>query len=202
MLFSIWGNYKCFLACEEIINAFYHNNFIRILIGLAGLGVNFNKIRTGRAHPSILDSIYVSYYGTDTPLAQVANVSVLDARTLSITAWEKALVPAIEKAIMKSDLGLNPSTMGELIRVPMPMLTEETRKNYIKQAKNEAENARIAIRNVRRDANGSFKDLVKDKAISEDDERRAQDDVQKITNKYIAEVDAAFAAKEKDLMAI
>ncbi len=174
----------------------------RMQKAIVALGVNFNKIRTGRAHPSILDSIYVSYYGTDTPLAQVANVSVLDARTLSITAWEKALVPAIEKAIMKSDLGLNPSTMGELIRVPMPMLTEETRKNYIKQAKNEAENARIAIRNVRRDANGSFKDLVKDKAISEDDERRAQDDVQKITNKYIAEVDAAFAAKEKDLMAI
>ena len=174
----------------------------RMQKAIVALGVNFNKIRTGRAHPSILDSIYVSYYGTDTPLAQVANVSVLDARTLSITAWEKALVPAIEKAIMKSDLGLNPSTMGELIRVPMPMLTEETRKNYIKQAKNEAENARIAIRNVRRDANGSFKDLVKDKAISEDDERRAQEDVQKITNKYIAEVDAAFAAKEKDLMAI
>ncbi|MDZ7924612.1 MAG: ribosome recycling factor [Marinagarivorans sp.] len=174
----------------------------RMQKAISVLGANFNKIRTGRAHPSILDSIYVSYYGTDTPLAQVANVSVLDARTLSITAWEKAMVPAIEKAIMKSDLGLNPSTMGELIRVPMPMLTEETRKNYIKQAKNEAENARIAIRNVRRDANGSFKDLVKDKAISEDDERRAQDDVQKITNKYIAEVDAAFAVKEKDLMAI
>lgn len=174
----------------------------RMQKAISSLGINFNKIRTGRAHPSILDSIYVSYYGTDTQLSQLANISVLDARTLSITAWEKSLVPAIEKAIMKSDLGLNPSSMGELIRVPMPALTEETRKNYIKQAKNEAENARIAIRNARRDANSAFKDLIKDKSISEDDDRRAQEEVQKITNKYIAEVDAAFAAKEKDLMAI
>ena len=174
----------------------------RMQKAISSLGINFNKIRTGRAHPSILDSIYVSYYGTDTQLSQLANISVLDARTLSITAWEKSLVPAIEKAIMKSDLGLNPSSMGELIRVPMPALTEETRKNYIKQAKNEAENARIAIRNARRHVNSAFKDLIKDKSISEDDDRRAQEEVQKITNKYIAEVDAAFAAKEKDLMAI
>ncbi|BCD97495.1 ribosome recycling factor [Marinagarivorans cellulosilyticus] len=174
----------------------------RMKKAITALGTNFNKIRTGRAHPSILDSVHVSYYGSDTPLSQVANISVLDARTLSISAWEKSMVPEIEKAIMKSDLGLNPSSMGELIRVPMPALTEETRKNYIKQAKNEAENARISVRNVRRDANGALKDLVKDKEISEDDERRAQDDVQKITNKYIAEVDAAFAAKEKDLMVI
>ena len=174
----------------------------RMVKAIAALGVNFNKIRTGRAHPSILDSVHLSYYGSDVPLSQVANISVLDARTLSISAWEKAMVPEIEKAIMKSDLGLNPSTTGGLIRVPMPALTEETRKNYIKQAKNEAENARIAIRNIRRDANGSLKDLLKDKAVSEDDERRGQDEIQKITNKYIAEVDAAFAAKEKDLMVI
>ncbi len=174
----------------------------RMKKAIAALGVNFNKIRTGRAHPSILDSVHVNYYGSDTPLSQVANISVLDARTLSISAWERTLVPEIEKAIMKSDLGLNPSTMGELIRVPMPALTEETRKNYIKQAKNEAENARIAIRNVRRDANTTLKGLVKDKEISEDEERRAQDEVQKITNKYIADVDAAFAVKEKDLMEI
>lgn len=174
----------------------------RMKKAISVLGVNFNKIRTGRAHPSILDSVHVNYYGSDTPLSQVANISVLDARTLSISAWERNLVPEIEKAIMKSDLGLNPSTMGELIRVPMPALTEETRKNYIKQAKNEAENARIAIRNVRRDANTTLKGLVKDKEISEDDERRAEDEVQKITNKYIAEVDAAFAVKEKDLMEI
>ena len=185
-----------------MINEIKKDSEERMKKAVAALGVNFNKIRTGRAHPSILDSVKVSYYGSDMPLSQVANISVLDARTLSISAWEKSMVPEIEKAIMKSDLGLNPSSMGELIRVPMPALTEETRKNYIKQAKTEAENARISVRNVRRDANGALKDLVKDKDISEDDERRAQDEVQKITNKYIAEVDAAFAAKEKDLMVI
>lgn len=166
------------------------------------LAANFNKIRTGRAHPSILDTVTVNYYGSDVPLSQVANVSVIDARTLSISPWEKQMVPEIEKAIMKSDLGLNPSSMGELIRVPMPALTEETRKNYIKQARNEAESARVAIRNVRRDAISQFKDLVKDKSISEDDERRAQDEVQKLTDKHIAEVEAQLAAKEKDLLEI
>lgn len=166
------------------------------------LGVNFNKIRTGRAHPSILDGVSVSYYGNPTPLTQVANVSVLDARTLSISPWEKNLVPEIEKAIMKSDLGLNPATTGELIRVPMPMLTEETRKGYIKQARNEAEAGRVSIRNIRRDAISTLKDLLKEKEITEDDERRAQDDVQKITDKYIAQVDKALAAKEEDLMEI
>lgn len=166
------------------------------------LAVNFNKIRTGRAHPSILDGVSVSYYGSDTPLTQVANVSVLDARTLSISPWERSLVPAIEKAIMKSDLGLNPVTTGELIRVPMPPLTEESRKGYIKQAKSEAEQARVSIRNVRRDVLADVKELLKEKEISEDEERRAQDDVQKITDKYIAEVDAALSVKEKDLMEI
>ncbi|ACR12236.1 ribosome recycling factor [Teredinibacter turnerae] len=166
------------------------------------LGINFNKIRTGRAHPSILDGVSVSYYGSDTPLSQVANISVLDARTLSLSPWEKSMVPEIEKAIMKSDLGLNPVTTGELIRVPMPALTEESRKGYIKQAKTEAEQARVSIRNVRRDVLADVKELLKEKEISEDDDRRAQDDIQKITDKYVAEVDAALAVKEKDLMEI
>lgn len=166
------------------------------------LGVNLKKIRTGRAHPSILDSVMVSYYGNPTPLSQVANISVLDARTLSISPWERNLVPEIEKAIMKSDLGLNPATNGDLIRVPMPALTEETRKGFIKQAKSEAEHARVSIRNVRRDANNELKELLKSKDISEDDERRAQDEIQKLTDKYVAEVDAALVVKEKDLMEI
>jgi ribosome recycling factor len=166
------------------------------------LGISFNKIRTGRAHPSILDGLSVDYYGSDTPLSQVANISVLDARTLSVSPWEKAMVPAIEKAIMKSDLGLNPSTMGELIRLPMPALTEETRKGFIKQARSEAEGARIAIRNIRRDALGDVKDLLKEKEISEDEDRRTHDEIQKITDKFIAQADAALAVKEKDLMEI
>ena len=144
----------------------------------------------------------VDYYGSDTPLSQVANISVLDARTLSISPWEQQLTPQIEKAIMKSDLGLNPSTTGGLIRLPMPMLTEETRKNYTKQAKSEAESAKISVRNARRDALGHLKDLLKEKEIGEDDERRGQDDVQKITDKFVAEIDAALAAKETDLLKI
>ncbi|WP_039911919.1 ribosome recycling factor [Cellvibrio mixtus] len=166
------------------------------------LGNNFNKIRTGRAHPSLLDGISVDYYGTPTPLSQVANINIEDARTLSVSPWERNLVPVIEKAIMKSDLGLNPSTNNGLIRIPLPMLTEETRKNFIKQARAEAENGRVAVRNVRRDVLGDVKALLKDKAIGEDDDRRAQDDIQKITDKYIAEVDKALTAKEADLMAI
>lgn len=169
---------------------------------LEALGVNFNKIRTGRAHPSILDGVKVDYYGSDTPLSQVANISVLDARTLSISPWEKQLTPAIEKAILKSDLGLNPSTTGDLIRLPMPMLTEETRKNYTKQAKAEAESAKISVRNARRDALGHLKDLLKEKEIGEDDERRGQDDIQKITDKFVADIDAALASKEVDLLKI
>lgn len=174
----------------------------RMQKSLDALAVNFNKIRTGRAHPSILDGVKVDYYGSDTPLSQVANISVLDARTLSISPWEKQLTPDIEKAILKSDLGLNPATTGDLIRLPMPALTEETRKNYIKQAKSEAESARVSIRNVRRDSLGHVKDLLKEKEIGEDDERRAHDEIQKITDKYVADVDAALAAKEKDLMEI
>lgn len=166
------------------------------------LGNNFNKIRTGRAHPSILDGITVNYYGSDTPLSQVANISVMDARTLSLSPWERTMVPEIEKAIMKSNLGLNPVTTGELMRIPMPPLTEETRKNYIKQARAEAENARVSIRNIRRDAIGDIKDLLKEKEIGEDEDRRAQDEIQKITDKYVAQVDTALATKEKDLMEI
>ncbi len=163
---------------------------------------HFNRIRTGRAHPSILDSIHLDYYGADTPLNQLANINVEDARTLAVSPWEKDLVPQIEKAIMKSDLGLNPATAGTVIRVPMPPLTEETRRGYTKQARAEAENARVSIRNARRDAMSMLKDLVKDKDISEDDERRAQDEIQKLTDKYVSEVDAALAVKEKDLLEI
>lgn len=166
------------------------------------LGINFNKIRTGRAHPSILDGVKVDYYGSITPLSQVANISVLDARTLSISPWEKQLTPEIEKAILKSDLGLNPSTTGDLIRLPMPMLTEETRKNYTKQARSEAESAKISVRNARRDALGHIKDLLKDKEIGEDDERRGQDEIQKITDKFVADIDVALSAKEEDLLKI
>ncbi|MGH1486288.1 MAG: ribosome recycling factor [Cellvibrionaceae bacterium] len=175
---------------------------VRMQKSIDALGGNFNKIRTGRAHPSILDGITVDYYGSETPLSQVANISVLDARTLSISPWEKHLTPDIEKAILKSDLGLNPSTTGELIRLPMPALTEETRKNFIKQARSEAENAKISIRNVRRDSLADVKDLLKEKEIGEDDERRAQDEIQKITDKYVADVDSALSVKEKDLMEI
>ncbi len=174
----------------------------RMAKSVEALGNNFNKIRTGRAHPSILDGISVNYYGADTPLNQVANVSVLDARTLSVSPWEKQMTPEIEKAIMKSDLGLNPVTTGDLMRIPMPPLTEETRKGYIKQARSEAEGARVSIRNVRRDAIGDVKELLKEKEIGEDDDRRAQDDIQKITDKFVAQVDAALATKEKDLMEI
>lgn len=166
------------------------------------LGQAFNKIRTGRAHPSLLDTIRVSYYGSDVPLSQVANIGVEDARTLSVSPWERNMVPEVEKAIMKSDLGLNPSTAGMVIRIPMPQLTEETRKGYIKQARGEAEHTRVAIRNIRRDVLSDVKELLKDKEISEDDERRAQDDMQKVTDRFIAEVEKALAAKEADLMVV
>lgn len=174
----------------------------RMKKSLEALHVAFNKIRTGRAHPSILDSVMVSYYGVDTPLKQVANVTVEDARTLAISAWERNMVPTIEKAIMKSDLGLNPSTSGDLIRVPMPMLTEETRRDFVKAAKQEAETGRVSVRNARRDANSNIKDLTKDKEISEDEERKAIDDIQKLTDKYIAEVEKMLQDKEADLMAV
>ena len=166
------------------------------------LGVAFKKIRTGRAHPSILDSISVPYYGVDTPLSQVANVNVSDARTLAVIPWEKKMVGDIERAILKSDLGLNPATTGDIIRIPMPPLTEETRKMYIKQARSEAEQARVAVRNIRRDVLSDVKELLKEKAITEDEERRAQDDVQKITDSFVAKIDSLLADKEADLMEI
>jgi ribosome recycling factor len=174
----------------------------RMAKSLEALSHAFNKIRTGRAHPSILDGLSVSYYGADTPLNQVANVGVVDARTLSVSPWEKNLVPEIEKAILKSDLGLNPVTAGEVIRIPMPPLTEETRKGYIKQAKTEAENARISIRSIRRDVLSDIKELLKEKEITEDDERRAHDEIQKITDTYVDKVEKALADKEKDLLEI
>ena len=167
---------------------------------LEALGQNFNKIRTGRAHPSILDGIRVDYYGAETPLKQMASVNVEDARTLAVTVFDKSIIPDVEKAIMKSDLGLNPSTAGDVVRIPMPMLTEETRKGYIKQAKAEAESARVSIRSARRDANGMLKELFKDKEISEDEERSGQDQIQKLTDTYVAKVDTALGVKEADLM--
>ncbi|WP_416885422.1 ribosome recycling factor [Marinospirillum sp.] len=169
---------------------------------LESLSTAFNKIRTGRAHPSILDSVRVDYYGSDVPISQVANINIEDNRTLVVIPWEKNLVPAVEKAIMKSDLGLNPNTAGTNIRVPMPPLTEETRKGYIKQAKAEAEHARVAVRNIRRDANNQLKALLKDKEISEDEERRAQDEIQKMTDQHTSEIDRTLASKEEDLMQI
>jgi|TARA_B110000977_G_C11067807_1_gene488463 ribosome recycling factor len=185
-----------------VINEIKQDADVSMQKAVEALGSAFGRIRTGRAHPSILDGVMVDYYGSMTPLSQVANVSVDDARTLSVTPWEKNLVPDIEKAIMKSDLGLNPSTAGTVIRLPMPMLTEETRKVFIKQARAEAESSRVSVRNFRRDAISSIKELVKDKEISEDDDRRGQEDIQKLTDKYVAKVDVLLAAKEVDLMEI
>jgi len=172
----------------------------RMTKSLVALDDAFKRIRTGRAHPSILDSVMVSYYGSETPLNQLANVTVEEGRSLLVSPWEKNLISDVEKAIMKSNLGLNPSNNGDTIRVPMPPLTEETRREYTKQAKQEAENARVAIRNIRRDANSDFKDLEKEKEISEDEQRRAEDRVQKLTDKYIAEVEAVLQVKEQDLL--
>jgi len=169
---------------------------------IAALSSAFNKIRTGRAHPSILDGVHISYYGADTPLNQVANISIEDGRTLAITPWERQLTPEIEKAIMKSDLGLNPVSAGHIIRVPMPALTEETRKGYIRQARLEAENARVSVRNARRDANSMVKELMKAGDVTEDEEHRAEDDIQKLTDKYVAEIDQLLKNKEADLLEI
>ena len=169
---------------------------------LTSLDSAFARIRTGRAHPGLLDGIQVSYHGSMMPLNQVANVIVEDARTLTISPWEKKLVVDIEKAIQKSDLGLNPSNNGNVIRVPMPALTEQTRKEYTKQAKAEAEHARVAVRNIRRDANTFYKDELKAKKISEDEERRAEQNIQKLTDSYIAQIDKKYADKEKDLLSI
>ena len=169
---------------------------------LAALDTAFAKIRTGRAHPSLLDGISLDYYGTETPLNQVASITVEDARTLLIAPWEKAMIPAVEKAILKSDLGLNPSAAAENIRLPMPPLTEQNRRDLTKVAKAEAENARVAIRNIRRDANGHLKNALKDKQISEDEQRRGEDLVQKLTDGKIKQIDTTLEAKEADLMEI
>ncbi len=161
-----------------------------------------SKIRTGRAHASLLDHITVDYYGSQVPIGQVANVSAEDSRTLAITPWEKSMVQAIEKAIMTSDLGLNPNTAGTVIRVPLPALTEDRRKDLIRVVRHEMEGARVAIRNIRRDANGTLKDLLKEKEISEDEEHRAQEAIQKLTDQYVAEVDKLLEAKEAELLEI
>jgi len=160
------------------------------------------KVRTGRAHPSLLEHIVVDYYGNDTPLNQVANIGVEDARTLTVTPWEKPMVQAVEKAIMKSDLGLNPNTAGSVIRIPMPQLTEERRRDLVKVVKHEGENAKVAIRNIRRDANSDFKSLEKDKDISEDAERNAQESIQKFTDACVKQIDEIVAEKEVDLMKV
>lgn len=166
------------------------------------LKVDLSKVRTGRAHTGLLDHIHVDYYGSSMPLNQVANVTLADARTVVVQPWEKKLIPVVEKAIRDSDLGLNPATQGDVVRVPMPALTEERRRDLIKVVRHEAENARIAVRNVRRDANEQLKKLLKDHKVAEDDERHAQSDVQKLTDHYIAEIDRQLATKESDLMAV
>ena len=169
---------------------------------LDALKNDLGKVRTGRAHAGILDHIQVDYYGSMMPLNQVANINLIDARTIGVTPWEKKLASAIEKAIRDSDLGLNPSSVGDTVRVPMPALTEERRRDLIKVVRGEAENARVAVRNLRRDANHALKEAMKAKTISEDDERRTEDDVQKLTDRHIAEIDKALAQKESDLMAV
>ena len=166
------------------------------------LKADLAKVRTGRAHTGILDHVMVDYYGTPTHIAQVANVTLVDARTIGVQPWEKKMLSVIEKAIRESDLGLNPATVGDMIRVPTPPLTEERRKEMVKLVKSESETAKVAIRNIRRDANESLKKLVKDKACSEDDERRAQEDVQKLTDKFVTEVDKLTAEKEKEVMTV
>jgi ribosome recycling factor len=166
------------------------------------LKTDLGKVRTGRAHTGLLDHIHVDYYGARMPLSQVANLALADARTITVQPYEKKMVPVVEKAIRDSDLGVNPATSGDLIRVPMPPLTEERRKELIKVVRHEAEEARIAVRNIRRDANEHLKRLLKDHAVAEDDERHAQADVQKLTDRFIAEIDRILAAKETDLMAI
>jgi len=174
----------------------------RMAKSVASLRSELTKIRTGRAHTSLLDHITVEYYGSQVPLNQVSNVGVEDSRTLTVTPWEKEMVAVIEKAIMGSDLGLNPQSAGTVIRVPLPALTEERRKDMIRVVRHEAEGGRIAVRNIRRDAIHDIKDLLKEKMIGEDDEHRAEDEIQTITDKYVAEIDEILAAKESELMEI
>jgi ribosome recycling factor len=169
---------------------------------LSSLRDAFTKIRTGRAHTSLLDHLRVEYYGSEVPLQQVANVAVVDARTLSVTPWEKQLVPVIEKVIMSADMGLNPATSGSVIRIPLPALTEERRRELVKVVRQEAEGARVAVRNVRRDAMGTLKELVKEKEITEDDEHRAAETIQKLTDQHIARIEQLLEAKEAELMEV
>ena len=169
---------------------------------LEALKTDLGKVRTGRAHTGLLDHVLVDYYGTTAPISQTSNLTLQDARTILVTPWDKKMTAAIEKAIRNSDLGLNPATHGDAIRIPMPPLTEERRRDLIKVVKHEAENAKVAVRNIRRDANAHLKDLLKSKTASEDQERRAEEEIQKITDRYIQEIDKALHAKETDLMAI
>ena len=185
-----------------MINDILKDSKTRMEKSVEALKSQLSKIRTGRAHPSLLDGIQVSYYGANTPLRQVANVSVEDARTLSISVFDKTLVQPVEKAIMQSDLGLNPMSAGTTIRVPLPPLTEERRRDLVKVVRNEAEGARVAVRNIRRDANADLKTLLKDKEIGEDDERKATDEVQKLTDAFVKKVDEVLADKEKELMEV
>ncbi len=171
-------------------------------MSIESLKTDLAKVRTGRAHAGILDHVMVDYYGTPTAIPGVASVTLIDARTIGVTPWEKKMTHAIEKAIRDADLGLNPSTTGEIVRVPMPSLTEERRRDLTKIVKGEGENARVAVRNVRRDANTQLKDLLKKKSIAEDEERRAQDEIQKLTDRHIAEIDKTLQAKEAELMAV
>jgi ribosome recycling factor len=169
---------------------------------LDALKADLGKVRTGRAHTGLLDHVTVDYYGSQMPIPKVANVSMLDARTLGVSPWEKKMLGPIEKAIRESDLGLNPASQGDMLRVPMPLLTEERRRDLVKVIKHEGENAKVAVRNLRRDANHTLKELLKNKAVSEDEERRAQDDIQKLTDKHITDIDKMIAAKEAELIAV
>ncbi len=169
---------------------------------LDALRADLSKVRTGRAHTGLLDHVMVEYYGNPTLITQVANVTLVDSRTIGVQPWEKNMVGPVERAIRDADLGLNPATNGDLIRVPMPMLTEERRRDLIKVIKNEGETAKIAVRNIRRDANNTLKEALKNKEIAEDEERRTQDEIQKLTDRFVAEIDQALAAKETDLMAV
>lgn len=185
-----------------MINEIRKDAEARMSKSIEALKLEFSKVRTGRAHTSLLDHIKVNAYGSEMPLNQVANVNVSDSRTLSITPWDRGMIQSVEKAIMSSDLGLNPSTAGTVIRVVMPPLTEERRRDLVKVVRGEAEAGKVAIRNIRRDANNALKDLLKEKKISEDDDRRAQEDIQKLTDKYIAQVDKVLQDKEADLMEV
>jgi len=185
-----------------VINEIKSDAKERMSKSVDALKTQMAKVRTGRAHPSLLDGISVSYYGVDTPLKQVGNVATEDSRTLTVTVFDRSMIQAVEKAIMMSDLGLNPSSAGTVIRIPLPPLTEERRRDLIKVVRGEAEQGRVAVRNIRRDANSDLKALLKEKEISEDDDRRAQDEIQKLTDTYVKQIDELLAAKEKELLEV